>query len=218
MSGWNSVWAYHPVILDGLWITVKLSVVSAVASTVLGLVIAVAQIPERRVLRGVLRLYIDVLRGTPLIVQLLIIYFGGSYIGVPYIATFAAAAVSISLYYSAYVAEVFNAGFGSVPNGQREAAHVLGLSFTDTLQRVILPQSLSVSRGPLVGLYVSLIKDTSIATIIGLPELVKAASTVVNQTAEPGTMYLLVAVLYFAICYPLSLTARYFDSRARWSR
>ncbi|MFF1946356.1 amino acid ABC transporter permease [Rhodococcus qingshengii] len=218
MSGWDSVWAYHPVILDGLWVTIKLSAVAAVASTALGFAIAVAQIPERRFLRLVLRIYTDVLRGTPLIVQLLIIYFGGAYIGVPYIATFAAAAVSISLYYSAYVAEVFKAGFGSVPSGQREAAHVLGLSFTSTMQRVIVPQSLAVSRGPLVGLYVSLIKDTSIATIIGLPELVKAASTVVNQTAEPGTVYLLVAVLYFIICYPLSLTARYFDTRARWSR
>ena len=119
-----------------------------------------------------------------------------------------AAAIGLSIYHGAYVAEIFRSGIEAVPASQREAAQTLGLSPMQTFWYVVLPQTRRIVLPPLVGQYISLIKDTSIAFVIGLVEVVKAGQAIVDRTAEPVPIYLTIALMYFITCYPLSLWVR----------
>jgi len=113
--------------------------------------------------------------------------------------------VGLSVYHSAFVAEIIRSGIEAVPVGQHEAAQILGLKPAQTFRWVVLPQTLKIVLPPLVGQYISLIKDTSIASIIGLVELMKVGQSIVDRTSDPVSIYLTVAVFYFVLCYPLSV-------------
>src|SRR5205085_3533971 len=117
-------------------------------------------------------------RGTPLLIQLLFVYFGASSLGFEWTSTLAAAATSLVLYEGAYIAEIFRAGIEAVPPAQREAARVLGLSPTTTFLRVVLPQAMQIVRAPLVGQYIGLVKDTSLAIVVGLAELMRQGQAI----------------------------------------
>jgi polar amino acid transport system permease protein len=118
---------------------------------------------------------------------------------------FVAAAVGLSIYHSAFVAEIIRSGIEAVPAGQHEAAQILGLKPIQTFTWVVLPQTVKIALPPLVGQYISLIKDTSIASIIGLVELMKVGQSIVDRTSDPVSIYLIVAVFYFIVCYPPSV-------------
>jgi polar amino acid transport system permease protein len=145
---------------------------------------------------------------------MLFIYFGAAYLSGFAISVFGAALLALTLYQGAYIAEVFRAGIEAVPRGQWEASRVLGLSRVQTFGGVILPQTRAIVLPPLVGQYLSLIKDTSIAVVIGYVELVRQGQAVIDRVGDPTTSYLAVAVLYFVICYPLSVLVRRMERKA----
>jgi polar amino acid transport system permease protein len=202
------------VLLQGLGVTLLLSVIVIVGATALGLLMGVARASDRMLLRLLARVYVEIFRGTPLLIQLLFVYFGASSLGFEWSSTLAAAAVSMVLYEGAYVAEIFRAGIEAVPAAQTEAARVLGLTPRTVFGWVVLPQAMQISRAPLVGQYIGLVKDTSLAIVVGLAELMRQGQAIVDRTAQPLAVYLAVAVIYFIICYPMSLFVRHMERRA----
>lgn len=201
---WNSL----PQLLEAFLLTLELSAVSIVGSTFIGLLVGALRTSRVRLASGIARAYVEVFRGSPLPITLLFVYFGAAlYLGYSSNA-FAAAAVGLSVYHGAYVAEIFRSGIQAVPSPQREVAQTLGLSASQTFRFVVLPQTRRIVFPPLIGQFISLIKDTSIAFVIGLVEVMKAGQAIVDRTAEPIPVYMTIAILYFVTCYPLSLWVR----------
>ncbi|MBK3562969.1 amino acid ABC transporter permease [Streptomyces sp. MBT62] len=211
---WSVIWSNRELYVSGLWATVLLSIAAIATGTLLGLLVAAVRTSRIPVLAQLARGYLEVFRGTPLLIQMLFLYFGAAYLGLVGITVFGAALLALTLYQGAYIAEIFRAGIEAVPRGQWEAARVLGLPRVQTFFNVVLPQTRAIVLPPLVGQYLSLIKDTSIAVVIGYVELVRQGQAVIDRVGAPGTSYLAVAVLYFVICYPLSLLVRHMERKA----
>lgn len=211
---WSVIWSNRELYVSGLWATVLLSLAAIATGTLLGLVVAAVRTSRIPVLAQLARGYLEVFRGTPLLIQMLFLYFGAAYLGLVGITVFGAALLALTLYQGAYIAEIFRAGIEAVPRGQWEAARVLGLPRIQTFLSVILPQTRAIVLPPLVGQYLSLIKDTSIAVVIGYVELVRQGQAVIDRVGDPATSYVAVSVLYFVICYPLSLLVRHMERKA----
>lgn len=211
---WSIVSDNRDLYLSGLWATIQLSLAAIATATLTGLLVAAVRTSRIPVLAQLARGYLEVFRGTPLPIQMLFIYFGAAYLSGFGITVFGAALMALTLYQGAYIAEIFRAGIEAVPRGQWEAARVLGLGRVRTFLSVILPQTRAIVLPPLVGQYLSLIKDTSIAVVIGYVELVRQGQAVIDRVGDPGTSYLAVAVLYFVICYPLSVLVRRMERKA----
>ncbi len=158
-------------------------------------------------------MYLWIFRGSPLLLQLLFIFYGAAYLGFG-VNAFGAVVVGLTLYMASYIAEVFRAGFESVPVGQIEAARTLGLSRFAILRDVLFPQTLIVVLAPLFGQYIALVKYTSLASIIGFSDLLKQGQAITARIGYPFEVFFVVGVLYFLISYVLSLAAKYFEKRA----
>ncbi|MGA7585626.1 MAG: amino acid ABC transporter permease [Rouxiella badensis] len=192
-----------PLLLKGLVVTLLLSIASIAGSTLLGLLAAVLRTSNIPVGAQIARVYTELFRGTPMLITLMFIYFGVAYFGYE-INLFAAGILGLSIYQGAYISEVFRAGIEAVPQGQWEVSQILGLDKRQAFFSVILPQTRRIVLPPLVGQYLSLIKDTSIVSMIGMSELMHQGQAIVDRIGQPVVIYCLVAALYFAICYPLS--------------
>ncbi|WP_105034945.1 amino acid ABC transporter permease [Cryobacterium aureum] len=208
------VLASFPQLLEGLLITLALSAASIVGSTLLGLLAATLRVSRVPIGSQIARIYVEVFRGSPLLITLLFVYFGSAYAGY-HMNIFAAAVVGISVYQGAYIAEIIRAGIESVPPGQWEASKILGLSNSQTFVSVVLPQTGKIVLPPLIGQYIALIKDTSIAFVIGLAELVRQGQAIIDRVGQPLAVYVTIAALYFIICYPLSRWVRGLEKRSQ---
>lgn len=187
--------------------TVVLSLVSFVAGGTVGLVLLVMRVSNSRALRAVVRLYIEVFQGTPLLLQLFIVFFGLPLLGID-VSPWVAATLGLTFFTSAYLAEIWRGCVEAVPKGQWEASASLAMNYFEQLRHVILPQAARIAIGPTVGFGVQAIKDTALVSIIGLAELTKAGTQISNATFRPFLVYGLVALIYFALCYPLTRYAR----------
>ncbi|WP_162286010.1 amino acid ABC transporter permease [Pantoea stewartii] len=201
-----------PLLWRGLIITLLLSVAAIVGSTLLGLLAAVLRTSRLPVARQIAVIYTELFRGTPVLITLMFIYFGVAYFGYD-INLFAAGILGLSIYQGAYIAEIFRGGIEAVPKGQWEISWILGLSRRQTFTSVILPQTRGIVLPPLVGQYLSLIKDTSIVSMIGMSELMHQGQAIVDRIGQPVLIYGLVALLYFALCYPLSRWVQHQQTR-----
>ena len=210
---WSVIWSNRALYVDGLWATVVLSLAAIATGTLVGLLVAAVRTSRIPVLAQLARGYLEVFRGTPLLIQMLFIYFGAAYLSGFAISVFGAALLALTLYQGAYIAEVFRAGIEAVPRGQWEASRVLGLSRVQTFGGVILPQTRAIVLPPLVGQYLSLIKDTSIASIIAAPELMLSAKDLASMSFMPMQLYVLAAVIYFLMSFPLALAIRRLERR-----
>lgn len=209
----SSVFVYKQLLINGMMTTLSLSAQAILGGTILGLIAGMLFTIKNRMMRVFLTAYVEVFRGCPLLMQLFMGYFGLSYLG--FGISIQAATVSVfSLYGGAYIAEIMRSGIESIPKGQWEAAECTGLSKIRTLTDVILPQALKVSLPPLVGFYLALIKDTSIASIIGYSELLRESKAIMNITGKPFETYIVVATLYFIICFPLSKFVSWVERRS----
>lgn len=201
-----------PLLFQGLLMTLLLSVASMIGSTIVGLIAATLRTSRLPVGSQIARVYVEIFRGSPLLITLLIVYYGVAYAGYA-MNVLVAAIIGISVYHGAYIAEIIRGGIEAVPRGQWEASRILGLSNAQTFTSVILPQTRKLVLPPLVGQYIALIKDTSLAFIIGLAELTRQGQSIVDRVGQPVLIYFLVAVIYFIICYPLSLWVQSLDRR-----
>lgn len=162
-------------------------------------------------------LYIELLQGTPLLLQLFLVFFGLPLLGIE-VSPLLAAGVALTLYAAAFLAEIWRGCVDAIPRGQWEASSALGLSFLMQMRDVILPQALRIAVPPTVGFLVQLLKATALSSIVGFNDLTRAGNIVTNATFKPLLVYGLVALIYFAMCYPLTLCARILERKLSLSR
>ncbi|MGB3501618.1 MAG: amino acid ABC transporter permease [Mesorhizobium sp.] len=199
--------------------TVALSAIAFTGGAAGGLLVALARVAEARALRFMTAAFILFFQGTPLLMQLFLVYFGAAVLGYN-ISAWAAAAIGLTLHASAYLGEIWRGCIQAVPRGQTEAATALGLGYVARMRYVVLPQALKIALAPTVGFLVQLIKGTSLASIIGFVELTRAGQIINTATFEPLLVFSIVGAAYFALCWPLSaasyrLEARYSQSGTR---
>ncbi len=207
-----TLWDIVRNLLTGLQWTALLSLVAFVGGSVIGLLVMVMRISEKALPRNLARTYIDLFQGTPLLMQLFLVFFGVSLLGGD-ISPWAAAALALTLFTSAYLAEIWRGCVESIALGQWEASASLAMTPYEQLRYVILPQALRIGVAPTVGFSVQVVKGTAVTSIIGFTELTKTGGMLANATFEPFMVYGLVALGYFALCFPLSLGARYLERK-----
>lgn len=207
---------FRNLLLAARW-TVALSLVAFAGGALVGLLLTALRLTGRRPLQWLVRGYVELFQGTPLLMQLFLAFFGLAMLGLD-ISAWAAAALALTLFTSAFLTEIWRGCIDTLPRGQWEAARCLGLGFGQTLSRVILPQAVRVALAPTVGFSVQVVKGTALASIIGFVELTKAGTMLNNATFEPFKVFALVALLYFALCYPLSLASQYLEKKFNGSR
>ena len=204
-------------LLDGALWTIGLSLTAFILGGIAGLVLLFARIAKSPLPRRIAQGYIEVFQGTPLLMQLFIIFFGGSLIGLE-ISPWIAAALGLTLFTSAYLGEIWRGCVEAVPKGQWEASASLAMTHVEQMRYVILPQALRIAIAPTVGFSVQVVKGTAVTSIIGFIELTKTGSMLANATYQPFLVFGLVALGYFAICYPLSAYSRILERKIHGSR
>jgi polar amino acid transport system permease protein len=188
--------------------TIVLSALGCIGGGVIGFIVALGRISPNRPVRWIAALFVQFIQGTPLLVLLFIVYFGLSIAGFNNLPAMIAAGVAITLYTSAFLAEIWRGSIQSIAKTQWEAAECLGLSRWQRMTRVVLPQSLRIATPPTVGFLVQVVKNTSLASAIGFVELSQAGKLINNSTFQPFSIFMVVAAIYFVICFPLTLASR----------
>jgi polar amino acid transport system permease protein len=206
MSNFSTWDVFRNLLLSLPW-TLILSAIAFFGGGLLGLLLLVLRIMKPRSFGRVVTWYVQLFQGTPLLMQLFLTYFGLALFGLHTSPLFAAV-VCLVLYACAYLTETWHGCVVSIPPGQWEASASLALSFHEQLRYVIFPQALRLSIAPTVGLLVQIIKNTALASVIGFVELTRTGQIITNVTYQPFLVYGVVALLYFAICFPCSMYAR----------
>jgi polar amino acid transport system permease protein len=192
--------------------TVVLSVIAFLGGGAFGLIVALCRISKHAALRWVTGAYIQLIQGTPLLVVLFLAYFGLSIAGLQ-LSPLVAAGISLTVYCAAFLGEIWRGCIQAVPKTQWEAAECLGLNRFEQLLKVILPQAVRIAVPPTVGFMVQIVKNTSLASVIGFVELSRAGNLVNNSTFQPFLVFTTVAFFYFCLCYPLSVASRRLERR-----
>lgn len=195
--------SFLPMVKGALLYSLTLAIISFFIGLILAILTALARISGIKPLVAIARIYVSIIRGTPLLVQLFIIFYGLPSVGVM-IDPIPSAVIGFSLNVGAYSSEVVRAAILSIPKGQWEAAYSLGMTYWQTLRRVVLPQAARVSVPPLANSFISLVKDTSLAATILVPEMFRKAQEIVAFTYEPLLVYSEAALIYWMICFVLS--------------
>ena len=206
-------WSAFLFILGAVRWTVLLSLIAFAGGAVFGLILAVMRTSRYAVLRGIAATYIGVMQGTPVLMQLFLAFYGLAVLTGVRIDPWPAVTLAFTMYAAAFLGEIWRGAIQAIPRTQWEAAAALPLSPLAQLRHVILPQALRIAIPSTVGFLVQLIKGTSIASIIGFVELTRAGQLIVNVTFQPMIVYPIVAVLYFALCWPLSLASLRLERR-----
>ena len=199
------------LLLAARW-TVVLSVIAFAGGAVIGLAIALMRVSESRILRGSAIAFIRVFQGTPLLIQLFLVFFGFDLLGFN-LGAWLSAALGLSFNAGAFLGEIWRGAIQAVPNGQVEAAKSLGLHYLPRMWKIVLPQALRLAVPPTVGFCVNLVKSTSLAAIIGFVELTRAGQQLNNSTFRPFVIFGAVGLIYFILCWPLTLAATRLERR-----
>ena len=208
-----SLWDIFRNLLEATRWTVALSLIAFVGGGVVGGLLLVARLSPWRGLQAAVGVYVQIFQGTPLLMQLFLAYFGIALFGVK-TSAWAAAAFALTLYTSAFLTEIWRGCVAAIPKGQWEAASSLALNFREQLRYIVLPQAFKIAIPPTVGFLVQVVKGTALASVIGFVELTKAGTMITNATFKPFVVYSCVALLYFALCFPISLYAKRLERRA----
>lgn len=197
--------------------TVALSLIAFIGGGIVGSILLILRLRAGKVVSTLIAGYIDVFQGTPLLMQLFLAYFGIALFGID-VSAWTAASVALTLYTSAFLCEIWRGCFAAIPKGQWEASSSLALSFGEQVRYVILPQAIKIAIAPTVGFLVQVVKATALASVIGFMELTKVGGMISNTTFRPFTVFAFVALLYFALCFPISQYAKYLERKTRRQR
>jgi polar amino acid transport system permease protein len=200
-------------LLHGAAWTVGLSLIAFAGGGLLGLVVALCRVSQAKALRVVTSAYVQLVQGTPLLVILFMTFFGLPGLGWQ-ISPLAAAGVSLTVYVSAYLGEIWRGCIQAVPRAQWEAAECLALTRAQRMRLVVLPQAVRIATPPTVGFMVQIVKNTSLASVVGFVELARSGQILNNSVFEPFLVYLIIAAIYFALCYPLSRWSQRLERRS----
>lgn len=199
------------LLLAARW-TVVLSLIAFIGGGLVGGGLLVARLTGKRWIEVFVARYVQVFQGTPLLMQIFLAYFGIGMFGIK-VSPWVSVSAALTLYTSAFLTEIWRGCVASVPKGQWEASQSLALSFGEQLRYVILPQALRVAVPPTVGFLVQVIKGTALASVVGFVELTRAGNMISNVTYAPFTVFACVGLLYFALCYPISLYAQFLERK-----
>jgi polar amino acid transport system permease protein len=202
-SNWDIL---RNLLLAGRW-TIVLSLVAFICGGMCGLIVLMLRTGRNAWLRRFASGYIELFQGTPLLMQLFLAFFGLSLLGFD-VPAWLAAALALALWTGAFLAEIWRGCVESIPKGQWEASSSLAMGYLQQMRYVILPQALRIAIPPTVGFSVQVVKGTALTSIIGFVELSKASTMLTNATFRPFTVYAFVALIYFALCWPLSRTSQ----------
>ena len=194
--------------------TVALTLLALLGGSIVGLLVAAFGAARNPLLRGLARAYVGAVQGIPLLAWLFIFYFGLSIVGYN-LPPLIAATIGFSIYSGAFLGEIWRGALVAIPKTQWEAGVSIGLTYVEQLRHVIIPQAVRLAIPPTVGFLVQLIKNTSLAAVIGFVELTREGQMTTAATFQPFTVYLMVAALYFSLCYPLTRYSRILEGRRR---
>lgn len=200
-----------PLLREGLWITLQLGAVAIGVGLTLGLLVAVLRLYGMTPVRVLAAVYVDLFRSLPLLVLLIVVYYALPFVGVR-LSSFASAVCALGLVSAAYFAEIFRAGIQAIPKGQVEAAQALGLGFPRTLIDVVLPQAVRIVIPPLTGNCINVVKDTALASVVAMPDLLKQATQAQALAANPSPL-IAAALIYLAFLWPLVLLVGHLERR-----
>lgn len=210
MYEWNFeiAWQFRMVYVKGAGITLALSFYSLAFSLLIGLFIALARQSRNRLVSMIASWYVEVLRDTPLLVQIVWIFYCLPILFGITATAFWSSVIALSLHFSAYVAEIIRAGIASIDKGQTDAAKILGMSYGQTMRRIVLPQAFRRMIPPLVNNFADIMKLSALASVIGVYELLHAIDNVNMNTFRPLELYTVLAVVYFILIFPVAFGAR----------
>lgn len=213
MISMSLIQSWLPELGVGALRTVEMASLAYLLAALAGLLIALAEGSGLRWLYLVCRTYIEFIRGTPTLTQLFLIYFGLTSLNIV-IPGFQAAVIALGLHYAAYMAETYRSGIAAINSGQSEAAAALGLHRLNVMRLVVLPQAIRIILPPMTNFAISLLKDTSVASLIAAPELMMNATDITSEYYMPMPVYLITGAIYFLMAFPLSLLAGHFERRS----
>ena len=202
----------QPLLEGAVMNTIPLTIISFIIGIFLAVLTALGRISQVKIFQVIARIYVSAIRGTPLLVQLFIIFYGLPNIGVT-LDPFISAVIGFSLSVGAYASEIIRAAIISIPKGQWEAAYSIGMTYTQALKRIILPQATRVSIPPLSNSFISLVKDTSLASVVLVTEMFRRAQEIASTTYEFLLVYMEAALLYWVICFFLSIIQGFLEKR-----
>nr|WP_321270558.1 amino acid ABC transporter permease [uncultured Tolumonas sp.] len=202
---------FRNLLLAARW-TLLLSLIAFVGGAIIGLLLTFMRTSRRKALIWLVRGYTELFQGTPLLMQLFLAFFGLSLVGID-VNAWTAATIALVMFSSAFLCDIWCGCIESLPKGQWEASRCLGLTFFQTMRHVILPQALRIAIPPTVGFSVQVVKGTALTSIIGFVELTKAGTMLNNATFQPFKVFAWVALIYFMICYPLSLFSQFLERK-----
>ena len=212
-----TVWdIFRNLLLAARW-TVALSLIAFIGGGIVGMALLVARLTKSVWAERFVAGYVALFQGTPLLMQLFLAYFGIALFGIN-TSPWAAAALALTLYTSAFLAEIWRGCVASIPRGQWEAAQSLAMNFGEQLRYIVLPQATRIAIPPTVGFLVQVIKGTALASVIGFIELTKAGTMITNATFKPFVLYSCVALLYFGLCFPISWYAKKLERKINEAR
>jgi len=204
------------LLLAARW-TILLSLLAFLGGGMVGLILTFLRSTRNKLITRLIQVYVEIFQGIPLLMQLFLTFFGLSLVGIE-VDAWTAAVVSLTLFSSAFFHDIWRGCIDALPKGQWEACRTLGMSYLQTMRHVIVPQAMRMSIAPTVGFSVQIVKGTALASVIGFVELTKAGTMINNAVFEPFKVFAFVAVLYFLICFPLSILARRLEKKNHVAR
>lgn len=212
MFSLNEMISFLPSLLAGAWVTITVSLVAYALAFIVGLVFGIARMSRFWPIKAVATVYVQFIRGTPLLLQLFFIYYVLPYGGIV-LTAFASGVSGLTINYSAYMAEVFRSGVQAIPRGQREAGLSLGMSRRLLMRRIILPQAIRIVIPAIGNFFVSIFKDSALVSVITMRDLMFSGQLLASATFKHFEIFALVAVIYFVISYPTAKLVDYIEAR-----
>ena len=210
---WSLILDNLPLLLQGALVTVKITTMSVGCGFFIGMLVALANLSNLKIVRLLARCYVDIIRGTPLLVQIFLIYFALPMIIGSRIDPFVAAVTACSINSGAYVSEIFRAGIQSIDKGQMEAGRSLGLSWAQTMRYIIMPQAFKAIIPPLGNEFIAMLKDSSLVSVIGFEELTRRGQLIIAKTYASFEIWGTVAVIYLIMTVSISQLVAYLERR-----
>ena len=217
LDAWLKVWTYRETFVIGLWTTVETAVIGVLLSLVLGIIFGLMSTSEKKLLKVIGRVYVELIQNTPLLLQICFLYYALAFSGHS-LGILTTGILSLGIYHGAYMAEVVRAGIEAIPKGQFEAAYAQGFGYIGRMYYIILPQSIKIILPPMVNQVVNLIKNTSCLYIIGGSDLISLTYSFVTGAQTGGAYapaYLVSGFLFFLICFPLSKAASVWENNLK---
>ena len=210
---WNVITSNLQLLLYGAWMTIKITAVAVSCGFIIGLIVSLARMSNFILIRLIAKCYVDIIRGTPMLVQIFMIYFSLPQIIGMRIDPYVAAVAACSINSGAYVSEIFRAGIQSVDKGQMEAGRSLGLTWWQTMRHIIIPQAFKASIPPLGNEFIAMLKDSSLVSVIGFEELMRRGQLIIAKTYAATEILGTVAIIYLCMTLPISRLVAYLERK-----